>query len=194
MPEHSARRPFGEVTVGQPTAGRAIAGTGGGRAVCGGISEKPGVRKRVTARGMARAVTDTTFGGKGEDRSVAGGVISYGVDSILPVPQQHNRSKRIHLRVHWGPIARWPENPRDTSRARVPGCAFSGRWRRMRVVSCWGFRTVVSGRQPCLSRRANAPTASRPIPSRPPRNRQRHGATNEPSAAFRPQHIDAGEQ
>jgi hypothetical protein len=73
-----------------------------------------GRTQKVTARGMARAVTDTTFGGKGGDRTVAGGTISYGVDISVGVPDQQDRSKRIRCRVHWGPIRQVRRIPRRT--------------------------------------------------------------------------------
>jgi hypothetical protein len=117
MPELSARRRFGEAPP--PRCGRGCS-TGALR----GFDVDPGISrgdKHVTARGMARAATDTTFGGKGGDRSVAGGVISYGVDSILPVPPQHNRSNRIRSKVHWGPMSRRREHRATPPQNRVTG-------------------------------------------------------------------------
>lgn len=126
MPEHSARRRFGEAMPASAAGSRPTPRPGHRRIEFGVVAGKSGSHKRVTARGMARAVTDTTFGGKGEDRSVAGGVISYGVDSILAVTPQHNRSNRIRSGVHWGPLAPPPKHRATPPRHRIGGAFRQG--------------------------------------------------------------------
>jgi hypothetical protein len=125
------------------------------RASAGGVRFLPylqglfGLSQKVTARGMARAVTDTTFGGKGGDRPVAGGTISYGVDISVGVPDQQDRSKRIRCRVHWGPIRNFSRfwrnvwhfdlSPMPRIDDRTPKLG------RRRVVSCSLFQAGAAG-------------------------------------------------
>ena len=141
MPEHtvsSGSTEGGAVFATPPDAGgRSARDRGDGRGKAAGN----GGKQQVTARGMARAVTDTTFGGKGEDHAVAGGVISYGVDISLGVPNLHGWSNRIQCGVRWGPIHELPRLCGHIARSPpLPAC----RKRPRREGAC-GILSTVSG-------------------------------------------------